>query len=94
VHEGHYAGIGSQLHVMGSVLAWAVALDRIYLLSYSPYFTIYTEGDFCPEHSAIDGCFFQPVSSCTLADAGYEGDVTGVWDGRDGGESIVSRFRV
>jgi hypothetical protein len=89
VHAGHHAGIGSQLHVMGAALAWAMTIGRIYLLSYNPNTTIYTDGDYCPERSAIDGCFFLPISSCTLEDAGFDDDTTVVWDGGNGGDTQV-----
>jgi hypothetical protein len=91
VFESHHAGIGSQLHVIGAVLAWAITLNRILLLAYNPNTTIYTEGGFCPKHSAIDGCFFQPVSKCSLEDAQFDRNTTELWYMENGGDTQVGR---
>jgi hypothetical protein len=51
-----------------------MSLGRVYMLVYEDGATVYTDGPFCPRGSTLDACFFEPLTSCTPADAGYRPD--------------------
>lgn len=61
-------GIGTILHHLGVALQAAIDLDRILVLYPQPNYE-WVNGWFCNETSALDECYFEPLSSCTIADA-------------------------
>ncbi|KAG0626054.1 hypothetical protein M758_2G099200 [Ceratodon purpureus] len=61
-------GIGTILHHLGVALQAAIDLDRILVLYPQPNYE-WVNGWFCTDTSALDECYFEPLSSCTIADA-------------------------
>ncbi len=61
-------GIGSTIHVVTWALAEAISHDRILL--FAPTLNgIWSQGTFCLDHDNLHDCYFEPISSCTYAEA-------------------------
>lgn len=67
--EPTWHGIGSNYHLMGGALAYALALKRVLLLMNDrdhPYY----DASYCGENEpSYHNCYFEPISNCTLEDA-------------------------
>lgn len=61
-------GIGTILHHLGVALQAAIDLDRILVLYPQPAYE-WVNGWFCTDTTSLDECYFEPLSSCTIADA-------------------------
>ena len=61
-------GIGSTWHIMGQVLAHAIAMARVLVLAPDEGHAFY-DGQWCGPDSNYHDCYFHPVSSCTYEDA-------------------------
>lgn len=61
-------GIGTILHALGVALQAALNLDRILVLNPQPNYE-WVNGWFCQNTNALDECYFEPLSSCTVDDA-------------------------
>ena len=61
-------GIGTILHHLGVALQAAIDLDRILVLYPQPNYE-WVNGWYCNGTSALDECYFEPLSSCTINDA-------------------------
>ncbi|WIA43713.1 hypothetical protein OEZ86_010141 [Tetradesmus obliquus] len=64
---------------LADALAWAMAEGRVLLLDYESPWTRGSPRSYCQGGAlALDECYFEPVSSCSLRDA-YGPDVVAAW---------------
>lgn len=60
-------GIGSNIHCLGQTLAVAMTLNRVLIIAEDTSHPYY-DAAFCGATKSFHDCYFEPVSSCTLAD--------------------------
>ena len=63
VHFRGVGGFGYQIHLLARELEYAVRSNRVLLFA---GIWIFTDPELCPKRD--HECYFQPLSSCTLAD--------------------------
>ena len=61
---GSGLGIGAKLDFLAGALGRALDLGRVLLIDYDDQ---WVEGAFCRNYPTMDTCFFEPISSCSLA---------------------------
>lgn len=61
-------GIGSTIHVASVALLAALNLNRTLVLFPQPNYE-WVQGKFCEGLETLDECYFEPLSSCSIADA-------------------------